>query len=143
MWHKPVTMELLKRCVVMQTKTVNFETMHNYHYFPPSKNSLLATQNTGKNLEKSNGSQQRYIPILQHTRKQNWPSWVFCKHWDQYAWNLLWSLLAFLYMISNTQEAVSTPPQSTSQHAHKRRMPVQQNSTYPDVYPDCQLFRSA
>jgi len=43
----------------MQTKTDNLEIMHNHPYSPPSKKSLLASQNIGKNLEKSNGSQQR------------------------------------------------------------------------------------
>jgi hypothetical protein len=43
----------------MQTKIYNLEIMHNHPYSPPSNNSLLASQNTGKNLEKSNGSQRR------------------------------------------------------------------------------------
>jgi len=36
----------------MQTKTDNLEIMHNHPYSPPSKNSLLASQNTGTDLEK-------------------------------------------------------------------------------------------
>ena len=61
------------------------------------------------------------IPILQHTRKiKNWPSRVFCKIWDQNAWNMLWFLLPLLYMLSNTYEAVSTPLQSTSQQCIKK-----------------------
>jgi hypothetical protein len=39
----------------MQPKIYNLQITHNHPYSPSSTNSLLAAQNTGKNLEKSNG----------------------------------------------------------------------------------------
>lgn len=120
MWHKPVTMEWLERCVIMHTKIDNHEIMHNHPSSPPSKNSFI-TKYRQKSWKKAMVHNKGEHPnFTTHQGKKNGPHEYSASieinmheicYGSCYPYSTCWVI---------PMKLLSTPLQSTSQQRTKK-----------------------